>query len=312
MTAAYLIDARTGEEVRYFTGRAVDGFGLSVALAESTAAIAAPAANGFSGEVIMYDVNNGAEIARIAHGERSQFPLFGGKVATTDEIVVVGSPFDGTVYVVDIATGKLVQRIGVDNVPIDGLGIAVDVDDYNIVYGGNFSAHYLELARKQLNAIALGDFNNDQELDTEDIDLLTRASLNDPDDAFFDVDGDSVVGRIDRQVWIENLKGSSFGDANLDGEFNSDDLVSVFIAGEYEDAIAENSGWAEGDWDGDGDCGTGDLVLAFQDGGYEQGPRTGVAAVPEPSNPVLLMIVAWLSVPRTRRRTLALTPPIRS
>ena len=58
------------------------------------------------------------------------------------------------------------------------------------------------------------------------------------------------------------------GDANGDGIFNSSDLVLVFQAGEYEDAVAGNSTFAEGDWNGDGDFTTADLVLAFQLGLY--------------------------------------------
>ncbi|MCA9198416.1 MAG: CotH kinase family protein, partial [Planctomycetales bacterium] len=58
------------------------------------------------------------------------------------------------------------------------------------------------------------------------------------------------------------------GDSNGDGIFNSSDLVIVFTAGEYEDAIAGNSVFEEGDWNGDGDFNTSDLVFAFQAGTY--------------------------------------------
>jgi hypothetical protein len=59
------------------------------------------------------------------------------------------------------------------------------------------------------------------------------------------------------------------GDANVDGLFNSQDLVQVFQAGEYEDGIAGNSTWNEGDWNGDLEFDTSDLVSAFQSGRYE-------------------------------------------
>ncbi|MCA9211800.1 MAG: trypsin-like serine protease [Planctomycetales bacterium] len=61
-----------------------------------------------------------------------------------------------------------------------------------------------------------------------------------------------------------------YGDANLDGVFNSSDLVKLFQRGEFEDSIQGNSNWQDGDWDGDGDFTTRDLVLAFQYGSYEQ------------------------------------------
>jgi hypothetical protein len=97
------------------------------------------------------------------------------------------------------------------------------------------------------------------------------------------------------------LKGTYFGDANLDGEFDTADLINAFTAGEYEDTIAGNSRWSTGDWNADFDFSTSDLVLAFQQGGYEQGPRASVSSVPEPSTALLVAFAAILTVPRTRR-----------
>ncbi|MCA9215829.1 MAG: CotH kinase family protein [Planctomycetales bacterium] len=58
------------------------------------------------------------------------------------------------------------------------------------------------------------------------------------------------------------------GDANLDGQFDSTDIMLVFQSGEYEDSIGKNSTWQTGDWSGDGEFTTVDLVLAFQAGNY--------------------------------------------
>ena len=79
------------------------------------------------------------------------------------------------------------------------------------------------------------------------------------------------------------------GDADLNQVFDSSDLVAVFIAGQYEDGIPMNSGWAEGDWNGDGEFDSADFVAAFTDGGYEQGPRVAANAVPEPTSHALLI-----------------------
>ncbi len=70
------------------------------------------------------------------------------------------------------------------------------------------------------------------------------------------------------------------GDSNLDGIFDSRDLVLVFQAGQYEDAIAENAGWLEGDWNGDREFTSSDLVAAFQYGDYAAAllPDQGVLA----------------------------------
>jgi hypothetical protein len=133
-----------------------------------------------------------------------------------------------------------------------------------------------------------GDFNNNGTLDVEDIDLLSNVARLGTDDPDYDLNDDQLVDQLDRGFWVETLRKTYFGDSNLDGEFNTADLVQVFQAGLYEDAIDDNAGWASGDWNGDADFNSRDLVLAFQSGGYEAGPRP--AAVPEPSASLLLLI----------------------
>lgn len=144
--------------------------------------------------------------------------------------------------------------------------------------------------------IELGDFDADGDRDLADVDALAVAIRTDSTNTVFDVTGDGVADAVDLDKWIKQLKQTWFGDANLDGEFGTSDLVSVFQKGEYEDGIEGNSGWSEGDWNGDLEFTSGDFITAFQDGGFEQGPRTGVANVPEPTAavPMLLMILALL------------------
>ncbi|MCA9172815.1 MAG: hypothetical protein KDB23_34390, partial [Planctomycetales bacterium] len=138
----------------------------------------------------------------------------------------------------------------------------------------------------------VGDFDGDGILDTNDIDLLTDAVHQPNAELRFDLNGDSAVTLADREVWVEGLRGTYFGDANLDGEFSSADFVAVFQIGEYEDAVDGNSTWADGDWNGDRDFTSGDFVLAFQAGGYELGPRQAVSMVPEPGS----LFTAWLGL----------------
>ncbi len=150
----------------------------------------------------------------------------------------------------------------------------------------------------------LGDFDGDGLLTAVDIDLLTAEVRAGSNNLAFDLDNDDLVNEEDRRVWVEDLKYTYFGDADLDGEFASADFVAVFTTGEYEDAIDGNSTWATGDWDGDGDFGSGDFVKAFQAGGYELGPRPSLAAVPEPSAAILLTL-GLFALPRRRRQTAA-------
>ena len=146
----------------------------------------------------------------------------------------------------------------------------------------------------------LGDFNGDGVLDATDIDLLSAAVLAGQPDPSFDLDNDGQLTQEDRRVWVEDIKNTWFGDANLDGEFATQDLILVFQAGQFEDGVPGNSTWATGDWSGDTEFTTADFLLAFQAGGFEKGPRPAAAAVPEPTGGLLLLIVAL--VPLFRKR----------
>ena len=150
-------------------------------------------------------------------------------------------------------------------------------------------AGFIRLARANRAIGVDGDFNRDGILDVKDIDLLSVQVRVGANELRFDLNGDRLVDASDRSVWVEDLKGTFFGDANLDGEFNSRDFVRAFQNGEYEDDIEGNSTWASGDWNGDGDFDSSDFVIAFQAGGYEMGPRPAALAIPEPNSLTLLI-----------------------
>ena len=138
-----------------------------------------------------------------------------------------------------------------------------------------------------------GDFNADGRLDAADIDELSAVVREGSHPERFDVTDDDLVNDDDRAMWVHELKHTYFGDANLDGEFNTGDFVQVFEAGKYE--TQQYAGWAEGDWNGDGVFETGDFVIAFEDGGYERGPMVNAVVVPEPSS-ALLVIAGFVSI----------------
>jgi hypothetical protein len=150
-----------------------------------------------------------------------------------------------------------------------------------------------------VSAIERGDFDGNGQLDVRDIDLLNTIIVNSDQEERFDITEDGSVGIEDLQMWVHDLKQTWFGDANLDGEFNSGDLVTVLAAGTYESDA--DAGWGSGDFDGSGRFDSGDLVLALSDGGYEQGPRA--AAVPEPTAVISLLtaLIALASVSKCRR-----------
>ncbi len=59
------------------------------------------------------------------------------------------------------------------------------------------------------------------------IDLLSAAIRSGEADSRYDLNGDGRVGADDRIYWVETLVGTWFGDTNLDGEFDSGDLVEA-------------------------------------------------------------------------------------
>jgi glucose/arabinose dehydrogenase len=135
-----------------------------------------------------------------------------------------------------------------------------------------------------------------------DIDQLTRAILDGSSEPRFDLNGDMQIDQSDRRTLIQEVHDTVFGDSNMDGLFDSGDLVAVFAAGLYEDAEPLNASWATGDWNGDLEFSTGDLVHAFQEGGYQTGADT--AAVPEPSYLVWwATCLVFVQTLRTRKST---------
>jgi hypothetical protein len=139
-----------------------------------------------------------------------------------------------------------------------------------------------------------GDFNKDGQLGSEDLDELTVKIFVGDDNWTYDLNGNGLVELDDRTVWIKQLKRTIPGDSNLDGTFNSADLVLVFSAGKFEDQVNFDATWADGDWNGDLEFSTKDIVAAFQEGGYVA-EAARAAAVPEPSGLALALSAALLA-----------------
>jgi hypothetical protein len=112
------------------------------------------------------------------------------------------------------------------------------------------------------------DFNGDDRIDADDIDLLCAALHAAEADLRFDLDQNGRLDSADVDFLVGQVLHSTYGDANLDGVFNSSDLVQVLQWGQYEDDFAGNSGWATGDWTCDGEFSSADLVAALAAGGY--------------------------------------------
>ena len=204
------------------------------------------------------------------HGHRSSGG-HGGQSELERRIPFIVSSKQASQDVMDEQGGKPVSHADVAPTVLDHFGIEIP-------------KHYWGASRAGNAAVQRGDFNADGIVDRRDIDLLSRAQ----GELIYDVNLDGSVTSADRVFLVNRILNTWFGDANLDGQFANDDLITVFISGTFEDSIPQNSGWVSGDWNGDLEFDTGDLIIAFQGGGYGQGTRELVIAVPEPSTVSLL------------------------
>ena len=247
-----------------------------------------------------------------------------------------GEPTNGQGFLDYFADGITVDRFG-NIYAAAWLGVAAWTPDgellfyignpqpesANVTLGDSFGAYPNSMyitANKSLYRVDIeprnkGDLDLDGELSLTDVDTLTELLKTTNPSIRFDLNGDGNVSDKDRSYWVKDLKNTWFGDADLNGEFNSSDMVQVFVAGMYE--TGEENGWSEGDWNGDGFFSSSDMVTAFVDGGYEKGLRTDALAVPEPSTLLTLVFAAvLLLLPRANRASrlllvlLMLTPAV--
>ena len=162
------------------------------------------------------------------------------------------------------------------------------IDEF-LLYNRGLSAD--EIQSVYMHGMSAGDpsdINGDGVTDAADIDAISQQVA------------DGTATAADRLALIEGADGLNtyVGDSDLNGQFDEQDFVAVFVAGKYLSGDA--AGFAEGDWDGSGQFDEQDFVAAFVAGGYLAGPRGAVSAVPEPSSLVLLAL-GMLAFVRRRR-----------
>ena len=114
-----------------------------------------------------------------------------------------------------------------------------------------------------------GDTNSDGKIGPAEIDSICESIRANEYFRDMDFNTDQVLNLADIEFLLKEFLNTSRGDANLDGDFNSSDLIKVFIAGQYDDNVTENSTWATGDWNCDQEFDSSDLIVAFIDGRYE-------------------------------------------
>jgi hypothetical protein len=165
-----------------------------------------------------------------------------------------------------------------------------------------------------------GDFDNDGDLDAADIDTLLRATSGavPPADAKFDLNSSGTVvtavgaAGSDSDYWVQTLKQTRYGDADLNANVNFNDLL--VLAQNYN--TGSSPSWSLGNFNGNESVGFDDLLLLAQNynfgvalSGDEMGLLVGSgiaddwalaqSLVPEPTS---LSLLAGLALVTRRRR----------
>jgi len=120
-----------------------------------------------------------------------------------------------------------------------------------------------------VDPITAADFNGDGEIGLADLDAINCwVTSSMPYHAPMDLTQDGVLDRADVERMMGFLR-TTYGDANYDGKFGSDDIVQLFQHAQYDDGVLHNSTWATGDFNGDREFDSTDLVCIFQKSVYE-------------------------------------------
>ncbi|MCA9170341.1 MAG: hypothetical protein KDB23_21835, partial [Planctomycetales bacterium] len=285
---AHLFDVATGILLHTFNNPSPDEedrFGHSVWVDGENVLIGAWGANENRGIAYLY--NSQGDLLQTFHDPTpTDADMFSRELVIDGDLVLIGDMRDdtfgvdvGRAHLFDATTGRLLQSFDTPTATGNGhFGRSVALDGNAVVIGAHHDNTLgPEVGQVHIFTISIpGDFNGDSHLTITDLELLTEHVLSGEHVDDFDLNDDALVDAQDREFWLHDLKNTFFGDADLNGEFNSGDLVAVFQTGKYE--TGSDATWAEGDSNGDGTFSSSDLVLAFQDGGYEQGPRAAVSA----------------------------------
>ena len=182
--------------------------------------------------------------------------------------------------------------------------------DTAIFGGSSFHAELFDYA-DQIRSFAdfepaIGDFNGDGEITSEEFDdLFDAINRTRSPSCHFDLTGNGTVTHADfDQLLIEAE--SVVGDANLDGSVGFDDFL--LMARSFGE---QDMGWARGDFDGDNEVTFGDFLLLSMNFGqtftgptFEASSSISASAVPEPNSFSLVSAaLAWIGfLSRKRRR----------
>ena len=221
------------------------------------------------------------------------------------------------------------ESIGNFGIQVDNLGTEVTAYDFNFPYSGGAQVPNgtgTELFSVELAATedAAGDFGVFAVSGPGHTSWVDAGEPNQSRREFANVLDDVTMVRLTTvSVAADDSPAVIPGDANLDLQFGTDDIIAVLGAGKFETGLPAT--WAEGDWDGapdaaftyatgpppgDGVFNTNDIIVALGSGAFETGPIVAalgdaginVNSVPEPSTLVLAGLGILIGLASRRRR----------
>jgi hypothetical protein len=148
--------------------------------------------------------------------------------------------------------------ISAGTVHVDQLRLEIwSEDDRDLLFSG-----FIEIDVTFGPSPTVGDFDLNGLIDEDDLRMICE------DPSRGDLNRDQKLDLADLDILVRDILATSYGDANLDGSFDTSDLTQIFMAGKYERAA--KASWGEGDWNCDGRFDSADLIRALADGAYER------------------------------------------